>query len=120
MHSVSVFGCVTFELIRDVRSYAVYVTGILPENSKGIVCVVKNNVGQAFTYRVVGEEAEFMGVGDYHEARYHDQAIVAGYSFDANTEGYAGAELDDSAIKYEITVYPSSEMEAQFASRISL
>ena len=103
-----------------VSVHVLCATGILPENSKGIVCVVKNNVGQAFTYRVDGEEAKFMGMGDYHEARYRDQAIVAGYSFDTSTEGYTGAELDDSAIKYEITVYPSSEMEAQFASRISV
>ena len=94
--------------------------GILPENSKGIVCVVKNNVGQAFTYRVDGEDAKFMGMGDYHEAQFRDLAIAASYSFDASTNGYTGAELDDSAITYEITVYPSSEMKGQFASNISV
>ena len=59
-----------------------------------------------------------MGMADHHERKFRDQAIVASYSFDADTDGYSGAELDDSAIKYEITVYPSSEMQEEFASSL--
>jgi hypothetical protein len=55
--------------------------GIFPDNTKGIVCVVENNINQVFTYQVNDEDAEFMDIEDLHEIKYDNEVISASFSF---------------------------------------
>lgn len=43
---------------------------LLPETVQGIYCVVKNDCGQNFTYKVSGPAAYYLGRGDHHETKY--------------------------------------------------
>ena len=43
---------------------------LLPETVHGIDCVVYNDCGQNFTYKVSGPDAYFQGHGDHHDPKY--------------------------------------------------
>lgn len=43
---------------------------LLPEEVKGLVCVIRNNCGQNYTYLIDGSKALFQGSGDLHDAVY--------------------------------------------------
>ena len=94
--------------------------GILPENTKGIVCVVENNLDQVFTYQINGKDAEFMGMEDLHDSQYDDEVVTASFSFDDDKNMYSGAPLDETTIKYQIRIYPSSEFEEDYKNPLAI
>lgn len=48
---------------------------LLPENVKGILCVVKNSCNQSFTYEIEGHSAYYLGDGDRHSSQYDDLEV---------------------------------------------
>ena len=48
---------------------------LLPDNVKGMHCVIKNNCNQTVTYRVVGPYAHFEGYLDTHDTGYDDLEV---------------------------------------------
>jgi hypothetical protein len=43
---------------------------ILPESINGVVCVLENSFGQMRTYEIKGQDAFYLGEGDFHDASY--------------------------------------------------
>lgn len=43
---------------------------LLPQGVEGIICVIKNNMNQTFTYEITGKDAIYLGDEDMHEAQY--------------------------------------------------
>ena len=44
--------------------------GLLHEGADGLICVIKDTCGDAFTYRIDGPHATFLGFGDKHESKF--------------------------------------------------
>ena len=59
---------------------------LLPDNVKGMLCVVKNTCGQTVTYRIVGREAYYQGDSDLHE-HYDDMAVTVDLALN-NSESF--------------------------------
>jgi hypothetical protein len=92
------------------------IRNILPEGSRGIVCVFENACGKSFTYKMHGPEVEYLGRGDLHDSRYNSQrqssALLDLKSF--STRGHAtyeGVPVSEDVCPYTLSVYPSAEME---------
>jgi len=100
-----------------------YFQDILPDSAQGIVCVVRNSAGQAFTYQVNGRAAEFLGMQDMHDPQFNHMKLTADYSnfHTANnnnqTKQYTGVPVDDQTISYHIDVYPSVVLQNQYYSQ---
>jgi hypothetical protein len=77
-----------------------------PESDVGIVCVLRNSMGQEFTIRVDGKESVFLGLGDNHDTEYEQMAITLPL--------FSPATSNTSTIQYSITVYPSKLMEPRY------
>lgn len=96
-----------------------YLQGILPGSVKGIICVVRNSLGQEFTYRINGSEAEFLGLEDVHDSRLDDMELKVVYSdfVYADRAGYGrytGVPVNSERISYTIQLYPSKDMEDDY------
>jgi hypothetical protein len=92
------------------------IRNILPEGSRGIVCVFENTCGKSFTYKMHGPEVEYLGRGDLHDNRYNSQrqssALLDLQSL--STQGhtsYEGVPVSEDVCPYTLSVYPSAEME---------
>lgn len=76
---------------------------VLPDGVEGIDCVLRNNVGQAFSYRILGSVATYMGAGDhYHSREFEEQAVSWDF---ANPQ-----DTNQAHIFYSMTLYPSAAL----------
>jgi Adenylate and Guanylate cyclase catalytic domain len=96
------------------------VRNVLPENSVGIILVVTNPCSSAFTYKINGHNAVFLGMDDLHDSKYDDleqhrtmedlennatQSIV-----------YSGPGINDDFCPLTFHLYPSDDMKANFVT----
>jgi len=94
---------------------------ILPENVRGIVCVVGNSDGQKHTYVVNGNDAVHLGEGDIHDDDYSHM----GYSIDLvdairkaagpESRSFTASGVNGQFMNYTLTVYPSMVFKEIFA-----
>jgi hypothetical protein len=84
----------------------------VPPNSNGILVVISNTCGQAFTYEITGPEVIYLGAGDLHEEAY-DRYVR---SFDLANPGssFTGIPLSSDYCPFNVKVYPSEQMEEQY------
>lgn len=110
----------TVAIISSTVYWGTYFEDILPENANGVVCVVENSFGQAFTYQINGKEATFLGMSDLHDPEFDGMEISADYSsfsqsgLSAVASEYRGVPVDDQHISYRIRVYPSTEFKSDY------
>lgn len=102
--------------------WKLYLENILPENNKGIICVLSNKFNQTFTYRIDGSVATYMGVGDLHDPKY-DYMQVTGQMetylksrSSAKTKSYTVVELDTDFNQYTLRIYPSQDAEGTYVN----
>ena len=53
---------------------------LLPHGVHSIHAIVKNDCNQSYTYNLDGQDAFFLGEGDYHEEKFHDMEVVVNLS----------------------------------------
>jgi hypothetical protein len=98
-------------LIISVFSWAACLNGLLQDNTPGIVVVLENTCDGPFTYKVVGEEAEYMGQGDLHDPKFDGMERALDFASESDifkaSQGI-GVHQDDCA--YSLRVYPSQEL----------
>lgn len=95
--------------------------GALPNMAQGVVCVIENSCQQAFTYRVYGTEAIYMGPGDLHDTSYDEMVESRSMSFlvSAN-EGLSGVGVNFEPCPFSLKMYPSESLEASFDENTAL
>jgi hypothetical protein len=96
-----------------------YFQNVLPEGVEGVICVVKNSVGQAFTYQMDGPEATLLGLQDLHDPSYNHMEHEGTYTsrLDMTSEAIMSRfslPLDEKSMTYSLRVYPSSTFEANY------
>ena len=70
--------------ITSVVAWDASMRDLLPENVKGIFCVIKNTCEQSFTYEIVGKEAVYKGEGDFHLAQFDDLEVEVDVSIQSH------------------------------------
>jgi hypothetical protein len=99
---------------------------ILPESINGVVCVLENSFGQMRTYEIKGQDAFYLGEGDFHDASYDymERSIdLVNYLKEAagpESRSYTSAEVNGQFLNYTLRVYPTSEFEEIFINGIAL
>lgn len=94
----------------------------LPDDTQGIVVVLRNTLGQVFSYRLDGSQVTYLGADDYHDSAYDEFEVSRDISkFLAQRAGpatisYTAADLNSQYSSYTISIYPSSDTEAEHLS----
>lgn len=83
---------------------------VLPDDTNGIVCILKNNMGQTFSYEINGHEARYLGERDFHDRIYdkmfaHVSLALHTHPNYTSTPGHA---------QYELYIYPSATFELKY------
>ncbi len=92
----------------------------LTDQSDGIVFVLVNRCGQAFTFQVVGNQAEFMGQGDLHDTVFDSlmvQSTIDHFLQLVSSISPRGGFQNLSSswgCAYTVKIFPSSEMKERY------
>lgn len=95
----------------------------LPPRSDGAVVVLENTCGQVFTFKTIGKEIRFMGIGDLHDTNFDSLEVTSAYddfrrilldtaprqSQLQNTSTYEGCS-------YLVRIYPSESFQLRYRS----
>ena len=93
-----------------VFSWDTLLQRILPDYIKGIYCILRCSTGQAFTYKVSGDDVTLLGEGD--------QRSEGDFRFDKyQTVEKAELAVGYDYVTYELHMYPSSEFEGQYVTK---
>jgi hypothetical protein len=98
-------------LLSAAIQWDLYFMTVLHEGADGIVCVIENSCGDAFTYVINGPEADFLGNGDLHESEYssYDQFLTT-----INFEPFPWHDEEDDHsdvnCHYQIHIFPSKSL----------
>jgi hypothetical protein len=86
-----------------------YMRKILPSQVHGLVVVLENSCGGAFTYEINGPEASLMGFGDLHNPKFNDHVRSTSYGDNHSLADGIGnlIEIDSEGCRYYLHVYPS-------------
>ena len=57
-------------------AWDVSMLNLLPDNVRGMFCVLQNTCNQTVTYRIDGKDAWYLGEGDLHPTHYDDDMAV--------------------------------------------
>lgn len=91
--------------------WSIYFDGILPENIFGVVAVLENKCGQAYTYTIDGQKASYIGPGDLHDPAYQEMEKATGFGAFLPGDDKDGIEHNCA---YNVRVYPSLHMEKAY------
>jgi hypothetical protein len=100
-------------LLQSVVSWERYLAHLLPSGVNGIVCVLRNNCGQSYTYVLSGDTAAFLGEGDFHDPRFNDTEVTVplyDYLYPNRTSRVRGH------CEYRLVVYASAEYQTSTES----
>lgn len=93
-----------------------YFVDQLPEGVADLHLVLSNTCNQTYTYVVSGESADFLGVGDLHEAKYDSHAITYHLNEDHSEPGNSSSTI----CFYRLDIYPTVAYEESFKTNTPL
>ena len=84
-------------------------SGVLRSDTKAIDVVFENTCGEnVYTYRILGDNATFKGIGDWHEGRFEDQVVAT------TLEKFHGITMDGEACNFTLKVYPTLSLREDY------
>lgn len=91
----------------------------LPETANGIICVIVNECGQAYSYEVRDDTAYFLSEGDRHDSNFDHMgesiAITAVLTDEVlGTLSYSNTKKNKDFCPYTMYVYPSEATEQEY------
>jgi hypothetical protein len=104
-------------VLATVLSWRSYLKDILSPGVKGVVCVVQNKCGQAFTYQIDGHDATYLGEGDHHDSKFNDlgKTVDLVAKVKSSEDLHLGtSKLDGDYCSYSLSVYPSNAMQQEY------
>uniref|UniRef100_A0A7S3L1M8 Phosphodiesterase n=1 Tax=Amphora coffeiformis TaxID=265554 RepID=A0A7S3L1M8_9STRA len=78
---------------------------VLSPASQGVVAVIENKCGQAFTYYVRGGNATYMGKGDLHDKEFEGMQKTTQLD-----------KIDSEYCAYSLSVYPSAQLKQHYVT----
>ena len=89
---------------------------LLPETVTGILCVIKNDCDQTFTYKVSGPLAYYQGKGDHHNPAYDDMVV----ELDLSVHTHPDFKTTPGHCQYSMHIYPTEEFESDYTTPMPL
>jgi hypothetical protein len=91
----------------------------LPKTADGIICVLVNECGQAYSYEVRDNSAYFLSEGDRHDSNFDHMvesiAITAVLTDEVlGTLSYSNTKKNQDFCRYTMYVYPSKSTEEEY------
>jgi len=99
---VAMFACAT--------AWDFSMLNLLPDNVKGMYCLVQNTCNQTVTYRIDGGNATYLGEGELQPIEYDDMAVAV----DLNLQENPKAKTTPGHCMYSMKVYPSKAFEDDY------
>jgi hypothetical protein len=97
------------------------IRNILPPGSNGIIVVISNACTDSFSYKLMGPDVQYLGVGDRHDSIYDSlsvgSTVIDLNSFTQRISKYTGAPINKDYCPYMLRVYPSDEMKSEFTTQ---
>jgi class 3 adenylate cyclase len=104
-------------VLATILSWRSYLTDILSPGVKGVVCVVQNKCGQAFTFQIDGHDATYLGEGDHHDSKFNDLGKTVNLVDKVKSSDdlqFGTSKLDAGYCSYSLSVYPSNVMQKEY------
>jgi class 3 adenylate cyclase len=94
---------------------------ILPRGTGGIVCVVETACDQQFTYLVEGNEATFLGAGDYHDPKFTRmvKTKMTSQLLETSVE-FAGLPMELEHCPFLLRIYPTESLQQEYSSTATI
>ena len=107
-------------IVFAVFKWAYYFEDLLPSNFPGVVVILENNCEGAFTYKVVGEDVEYLGRGDLHKSKFDDMGRFVDFTSlnDIGKDSALGINFNQDICEYSLRVYPSEELEDEYITQL--
>lgn len=104
-------------LLAAEMEWKYFLDEVLPSNAVGVIAVVENACQQAFTYRIDGPKAVYLGANDFHDASFDDLVESRSMSFfSATSPDFIGSRLNFEPCPFSLRVYPSHILEDSLES----
>lgn len=91
---------------------------LLPDGVNGIVCVMMNNMDQAYTYEIRGRDAVYLGEGDLHDTFYEYEKMQV--TVDMALHSNPNYTLTPGNTQYKMHIYPSASFKDAYTSSIPM
>ena len=96
-----------------VVPWNIFFESVLREGSHPIVCVVQTSCGDtAFSYRVEGSRAAFLGMTDLHDSKFDRWAVRTLFP-DFQQDNFIAQSITNYC-EYSLTTYPTEEFHAEY------
>ena len=96
----------------SVIEWSTFFSDVLHQGVNGIIVVLKNSCGQAYSFVINGSEATFIGEGDLHDPEFNDHRRSA-QLFDPSDEI---RDQEDSHCFYSVDIYPSETFKDDYTT----
>lgn len=93
-------------LVHGLFAWSSFLENILPSDAQGVYVVLKNTCDQEATYKIVGGEATYIGLGDFHETQWDHLE----HSFVLSDIVSESSMEEDGHCMYSLFIYPSDEL----------
>ncbi|KAL7568291.1 hypothetical protein ACA910_022628 [Epithemia clementina (nom. ined.)] len=98
-----------------------YALHLLPDGmADGIMCVLKNTCGQAYTYKLDGNSTQFVGQGDFHDPNYDDTEVVLPFHDFVDSNNITLLDDIPGHCMYSFHFYSSAEFEERYRSNLGI
>jgi hypothetical protein len=99
-------------MIVNVIPWDSYLKRLLPEGIHGVMCVLHNSAGQAFSYSLNGPQATYLGDDDWHDPNYDNLHVQI--QLTTLLSAATNASLSHGNLEYWFSIYPSQEFEENY------
>ncbi len=108
-------------MVISLINLSTFFSDVLSPSVSGVITVLSSECGQTFTYRIAGETASLVGVGDKHDPKFDNMVERRTFNDlfneqDQEISRYLGVNLDQNYCPYTIAVYPSTDFEDDFVT----
>mmetsp|Transcript_2536 Transcript_2536/g.6381 ORF Transcript_2536/g.6381 Transcript_2536/m.6381 type:complete len:1225 (+) Transcript_2536:138-3812(+) len=110
-------------LIQGVFPWQKYLENLLPNGVEGVMIVLENSCGQAFTYILNGANATYLGEGDLHDSDWNsmkERLVNTGLGFSDFDEVHQEQAASGLVCSYWFNVYPTNQLESQYTSNLPI
>jgi hypothetical protein len=97
-----------------VVEWSNFFSDVLHEGANGVIVVLKNSCGQAFTYVVNGSEATFVGEGDQHDSDFNKYRRSAEIFDLSDADHDHDHDEGDEHCFYSVDVYPTQNFKDDY------
>jgi hypothetical protein len=100
-------------MIVSILPWDNYLTNLLPQGVDGVYAILQNSCRQQFTYVINGNDAVFVGAGDFHETKYDDMEIAIDFS---DMMGASNGTTKGEC-RYWLSIFPSSGLHTTYQTK---